>query len=250
MDAYLVLGTPSCGRRAAICDLISRGLYEKTSPALLMSNSEEPSDFDAKLEKLAKVFRYGDLSVDEIPDLGACDVVFCMADSRADMISQIEKFKEICDRGVFRLVRILGFVDCSLYSLAFDECADFYDAMSHFSDCMILSNRSGVSGKDIKKIQKRYLDMCRPHIFQNEMKDGKLENPSAILIDEARRISMAFDDYDPIDELELDEDTLPQEPFTIEKKTDIYFEKTESGARVKRVSSGADLFAKYKNEKQ
>ncbi|MBS1485485.1 MAG: hypothetical protein HP060_01630 [Opitutales bacterium] len=115
---------------------------------------------------------------------------------------------------------------------------------------MILSNRSGVSGKDIKKIQKRYLDMCRPHIFQNEMKDGKLENPSAILVDEARRISMAFDDYDPIDELELDEDTLPQEPFTIEKKTDIYFEKTDSGARVKRVSSGADLFAKYKNEKQ
>lgn len=247
MDAYLILGTPFSGRRASLCDLLERGLYGKSAPALLISESEEASEFDGRLGGLAKIFKY--TSLDEIPDLEGCDVAFCLADSRADMVDQIEKFKEICDRGVFRLVRILGFVDCSLYASAFDECADFYDAMSHFSDCLILSKRSGVSGKDVKKIQKRYLDMCRPHIFQTAMRDGKLENPSALLVDEARRISMAFDDYDPIDELELDEDTLPQEPFTIEKKVDVYFEKSEFGGRVKKVPSGADLFFKYKNEK-
>lgn len=248
MDAYLILGTPFCGRRASLCDLLERGLYGKSAPAVLIAESEGVSEFDARLGGLAKVFKYADFG--NFPDMADCDVAFVMLDSRSDMVSQIEEFKRLCDGGAFRLVRILGFVDCSLYASAFDECADFYDAMSHFSDCLILSKRSGVSGKDVKKIQKRYLDMCRPHIFQTAMRDGKLENPSALLVDEARRISMAFDDYDPIDELELDEDTLPQEPFTIEKKNDIYFEKNEFGSRVKRVPSGADLFFKYENGKQ
>lgn len=249
MDAYLILGTPSCGRRAALCDMIARGLYGEAKAAVLISENEKQSPFDEALGKLAKVVKYSELDADTALQCQDCDVVFCVADSTKAIVEQIENFKVLCDGGVFRLIRIFGFIDCTLYASAFDECADFYDMLSHFSDCMILSNRSGVKGAEIKKIEKRYLDMCRPHIFQLEMKNGELENPAVLLVDETRRISLAFDDYDAVDELELDEDSLPEEPFTIEKKIDPYFERNEAGVRVKKVASGCELADKYKNEK-
>ena len=172
-----------------------------------------------------------------------------MADASKNLADEIEKFKAVCDAGVFRLVRILGFFDCALFAAAFEECAPFYDAMSHFCDVVILSNRGGVSGKAVNEIKKRYVQKCQPHTFALAMKNGELENPCMLLIDEPRRLTMAFDDFDPLDELELDEDTLPEEPFTIERKPEPYFERLENGARRNPILNGDELVAKFKNAK-
>ena len=252
MDAYLILGTRNCGRRASLCDLISRGLGGEARAGVLISANEDSSEFDAPLAELAEVKKYA--SCAEAAELarefeGGADAVFYVADASKNLADEIEAFKEICDAGVFRLVRIFGFFDCSLYAAAFDECAPFYDAMSHFCDVVILSNRAGVSGKAVNEIKKRYVQKCQPHTFAPAAKNGALENPCMLLIDEPRRLTMAFDDFDPLDELELDEDTLPDEPFTIERKPEPYFERLENGARRNPIPNGDELIAKFNNAK-
>ena len=42
---------------------------------------------------------------------------------------------------------------------------------------------------------------------------------------------MLFDEYDPVDELDLDEDNLPDEPFSLERKPDPYLERLQNGLR-------------------
>ena len=46
--------------------------------------------------------------------------------------------------------------------------------------------------------------MRRPHVVEYVDKNFRTKNPIELLIDEARRISMFFDEFDPVDELELD----------------------------------------------
>lgn len=251
IQAYLILGTLFSGRRAAVCDMLSRGIYGEPRTSVLISSNEAKSEFDEKLSSMACVENFSDfddakLKVEEM--LSTSDVLFYFADSQKNLIDEIENFKSLCDSGYLKLVRIIGVFDCALYSKKFDEVKEYYDAISHFSDCVLLSNRSGVKNGEIKKIKSRYEENYVPHIFQLEMKDGTLENPSMILVDEARRISMAFDDYDPIDEIELDEDTLPEEPFTIEKKEDPYFVRLENGTRAKSIPNILEILENFKNE--
>ena len=248
----MILGTRNCGRRAALCDLVSRGLGGEARAGVLLSENESASEFDSALAELADVKKYSSFesAMSFSRELeGGVDTVFYVADASKNLADEIENFKAICDAGVFRLVRILGFFDCELFSSAFDECAPFYDAMSHFCDAVILSNRGGVSGKAVSDIKKRYIQKCQPHIFQLEKKNGELENHCMLLIDEPRRISMVFDDFDPVDELELDEDTLPDEPFSIERKPDHYLERLENGARRSPIICGDELISKFKNAK-
>jgi hypothetical protein len=61
-------------------------------------------------------------------------------------------------------------------------------------------------------------------------------------------MSIYFDDYDPIDELELDEDTLPDEPFSIERKIDPYLELNDRGHLVLQVPTADELSARQKDE--
>ena len=51
---YLILGPSGSGRRAVIADLIEGGLDEGDRPAVLLSDAERASPFDAKLPKLAR----------------------------------------------------------------------------------------------------------------------------------------------------------------------------------------------------
>jgi hypothetical protein len=44
-------------------------------------------------------------------------------------------------------------------------------------------------------------------------------------------MSLVFDELDPLDTLDLDEDDLPEEPFTLESKPDPYFERGLTGQR-------------------
>ena len=247
MDAYLILGTRGSCRRAVVADIIARAVEDEIPVCAMMSSSEKTSDADARLNELADVIKYD--SADDALDKaraadGASEICFFFADPVVSLAESIESFKRIADTGALRLVRIFGVVDCALYVANFGEASAYYDAVSHFSDCVILANRTGVEGKDVDAIKKRYRQMYRPHTFQFAMKDGKVEAPVELLIDEARRMSIYFDDYDPIDELELDEDTLPDEPFTIERKVDPYLEYDDRGNRVLTIPNVDELIAK------
>ena len=72
------------------------------------------------------------------------------------------------------------------------------------------------------------------------------------MIDEARRISMIFDDYDAVDELDIDAENLPEEPFSLERKPDPYLARLQSGMRENPVENPAEYAMKARkmeNEK-
>ena len=73
-----------------------------------------------------------------------------------------------------------------------------------------------------------------------------------MLVEEARRISMLFDEFDPVDELELDGENLPEEPFSLERKPDPYLVKLQNSMRANPIENPAQYALKARemeNEK-
>ena len=66
-------------------------------------------------------------------------------------------------------------------------------------------------------------------------KNFQVANPIELMIEEARRITMIFDDFDPIDDLDLDGENLPEEPFSLERKPDPYLARLPNGQRQKPI---------------
>ena len=122
-------------------------------------------------------------------------------------------------------------VDCRLALRAGKDLADYYKACIHFSDVAVLNRRENLPPSFDRDFKKPFEEECFPTIFETTKK-GKIANPDLTLLHETRRISLAFDnDRDVFDEMEFDEDNLPDEPFDIKLKGDPYFERDDRGNR-------------------
>jgi len=240
IDSYVLLGSQNSGRRGVIANCIEMALSE-SNIAILISESEIESESEKNISKFpnAKILKYKDTqdAKEKFLSLSADDIefVFYVADSNQNVIDELEFLKNLNESNIIRIVRIWALVDCKLFLDNFEKMSPYYDALSHFCDCMLLSNRADLKGSQIEEILKRYKKLCHPHLIVYVKKDFKCDNPAILLVDEARRITMAFDAYDPVDELDLDEDNLPEEPFDLSKKEDPYFVRFENGMRSKTV---------------
>jgi hypothetical protein len=58
---------------------------------------------------------------------------------------------------------------------------------------------------------------------------------------EPLRLTHIFDDIDAVDEMEFDEDNLPDEPFDLVRQVDKYFSRDELGRRNILVPEIGDL---------
>ncbi len=88
---------------------------------------------------------------------------------------------------------------------------------------------------------KSYEKDCHPALFE-KTKKGRITNPDLVMMPVARRLSQVFDeDRDPLDEMEFDEDNLPDEPFDLQNKADPYFERDDRGGRCIRIPVIADF---------
>jgi len=239
IDTVILLGSPNSGRRGVIANCLEMAVSDESHVAILISESECESESEKNISKFpyAKILKYKDSqdAKEQILALENIDMLFYVADSNQNVIDELEFLKNLNESNVIHLVRIWSFIDCKLFLEHGDKVASYYDALSHFCDCMLLSNRSDLKNAQVEEIIKRYTKMCHPHLIAYVKKDFKCDNPALLLIDEARRISMAFDAYDPIDELDLDEENLPEEPFDLSKKDDPYFVRLENGMRAKTV---------------
>lgn len=241
IPAYLILGTPTSGRCGICADVIYKALGDDDFCGVFISENEARTDFDKKIASApnAGFVRYSD-AADARAKIDALDEsrfthVFYVADSSKNPADEIEEFKKTVDCGKIRLARIWSVLDCATLVRHRDECAPYADALAHFADCMLLSRRSGVPNRDIADIKSRYEKLCYPMRFELVDKKFEVANPVELLIEEARRISMLFDDIDPIDELDIDENNIPDEPFSLERKPDPYMERLANGARVKQI---------------
>lgn len=236
IPAYFILGTSGSGRRGVAYDVIENALGDDDFCCVFVSEREAASDFDAKIDaaKCGGIVRYSDFS-DAAEKVAMLDekitsVIF-IADSSQNIADSVEDFKAIVGGGKIRLARIWSVIDCAMLVKFPNECRVYADAISHFADCLLLSRRSGLENRDVNDIKLRYEKMCRPHLIEYVNKNYRVNNPIELMIEEARRITMVFDEFDAVDEIELDEENLPEEPFSLERKPDPYLARLISGMR-------------------
>jgi len=211
-EVYLILGSPGSGRRTVLFDLIDGGFDSPDRIAIALSDAEVSDGFDSKLNDKANVtiLRYAALQSIEIME---ADTIFIIAEGRTDPADIIEAFQQWLKRTDHELARIIFFCDCALAESQ-SRLAPYFDCCVHFADVVLLNNRESVNQKWLREFQKRYADLHYPCLFEN-VKKGKVKNPGLVLDPVARRASLIFDDIDAIDQLEIDEDNLPDEPIDL-----------------------------------
>jgi hypothetical protein len=131
---------------------------------------------------------------------------------------------------VWRVARILTVVDCPL-TMKHKAVEEWYRPCVHFSDAVIINRRWEVPGQWVSKFLEPYEKEFYPCLFFNLTKIGAINNPPAVIDGEPLRLSHIFDDIDAVDEMEFDEDNLPDEPFDLVRQVDKYFERDELGRR-------------------
>ena len=234
IPAYLVLGTSLSGRRG-ICADVCKNAFPECKVSVFISGNEQPCADDAQLASLenVSVVKYSNNVSEKITELAnsQTDVVIFVADAFENLADEIERFKQVSELGVIHLARIWAVVDCKMLEMFPKKVEGYVNALSHFADCMLFSQRSGVPNSVVSEITTRLQKECKPHLLVLVDKRNTVKNPIELTIEETRRISMLFDEYDLEDELDLDEDNLPEEPFSLERKPDPYLEKLQSGVR-------------------
>jgi len=234
---YLVLGLPTAGRDEVVFNLIEGGIGEN-QPVTLYHAAGEPAEGGlAKLPQLTRVpftFNKDHFTIEAPSEPEAePEAAFFLTDGRANVIDQIEAFPAWLNSRGWELARILLVVDCAL-AAAHPPVVEWHEACIHFSDCVLLNRRDAANHVWARLFQKKFAEARYPCVFVL-VKHGRVPNPLLVLYPEARRLTLVFDDIDPVDELDLDEENLPDEPFTLENKVDPYFERLLSGHRCKPV---------------
>ncbi|MFR6033641.1 MAG: hypothetical protein ACLUKN_10980 [Bacilli bacterium] len=49
IPAYLILGSPACGRRGIACDIVEKALGDDDFCCVFVADDENPSDFDKRI---------------------------------------------------------------------------------------------------------------------------------------------------------------------------------------------------------
>ena len=241
IPAYFIIGSQTSGRRGICASIIAKALNDDDFCTVFVSNNEKQSEFDNKIVNAqnAGIVNYSDAddAREKIASLDEDRIthVFYIADSTKNLADEIEEFKKTIDYGNIRLARIWGVLDCATILKNQRECMPYADALAHFSDCLLLSRRSFISNKDVDELKLRYEKLRYPMMVEFINKKFDSSRPIELLIEEARRISMLFDDIDPIDELDFDDDDIPDEPFDLTRKPDPYMERLANGQRIKTI---------------
>lgn len=191
---YVILGATGSGRREVVADLIDGGLAEGDVAASILA-ADEPAD--AADGKIGTVSRWswvrdgdGPRAIDATLPEGASHVFF-FVDGRGSPVDQAEALKTWVPACGAELARVICVVNCQLAE-KHSELRAWYDACVHFSDVVLLNRRDGVGNKWLSDFQGYFRDQFIPCLFEM-VKAGRVKNPAAMLIPEARRMSHIFD---------------------------------------------------------
>lgn len=172
-----------------------------------------------------------DGSATRLPAPGEERAAILITDGRRSQVDQLESLIAAAPVAGWKITRILCTVDLPLLH-QHDVLTDWYRACLHFSDAAVLVGRASVPNAWLSK----FLDLVKadsmPCLIVQMPKSGGLPNPAELIEGEPRRMSLVLDDLDAVDEMEFDEDNLPEEPFDLVRKTDPYFERDMHGRRV------------------
>src|SRR3954469_13362075 len=186
---YLILGAAGSGRREILADLIDAGLAEDDRAAVMLAQSEAPSEIDAKLREVVRWDWRDETIVGELP--ADASHVFFVTDGRANPVEQIEVFKTWVEAQGGEVARVLCVVNCQLAEKNPPLLA-WYEACVHFSDVVLLTRREGVANKWLSGFLGHFEKQFYPCLFEL-VKGGRVKNPPLVLDPLARRMSHVFD---------------------------------------------------------
>jgi hypothetical protein len=232
---YLVLGLPGSGRHEIVTNLIADGLEEPQAVSVYHAADEAaPPTPGLNVTFVPYTFANGEFTIgtDNEPATEPQNVFF-LTDGRKLVIDQLEVFQTWLNLRGWELARIILVVDCAL-AMRYEDVVLWHEACLHFADCALLNNRNAETHQWATQFQKKFHELRYPCQFFL-VKKGQVDLPLVVLYPEARRLTMAFDQFDAIDDLDLDEEDLPDEPFTLERKPDPYFVRMPNGHREKYV---------------
>ena len=249
-SVYLVLGLPGSGRHELVGNLIEEGLPEASTVSVYETAKDEHLADEAGAALGARpgvtvinyTFAKDHFEIAKAEPTAEPDAVFFFADARTPVIDQIEAFPAWLSAHGWELARILLVVDCVL-CMAHPPVTEWHEVCVHFADCVLLNRRNALTNTWAQQFQKKFAAEHYPCLFIS-VKQGRVDNANVVLFPEARRLTLAFDDIDPVDELDLDEENLPEEPFDLVKKLDPYFERLPSGHRCKVVPNVTEFLPK------
>lgn len=221
----IILGPTGAGRADVVKELVAHAWPEGHKVRVLREVREGGVAPDAW------EFRDGHASV---PAPGDEDAAILVTHGALHVIDQMEALhrtvRPMQPDAVWRVARILTVVDCPL-TMKHKAVEEWYRPCVHFSDAVIINRRWEVPGQWVSKFLEPYEKEFYPCLFVNLTKAGALANPAAVIDGEPLRLSHIFDDIDAVDEMEFDEDNLPDEPFDLIRQVDKYFERDELGRR-------------------
>lgn len=166
-----------------------------------------------------------------LPAPGGEDAAILVTDGRRSVVDQMEALHQVLYGSTqWRVQRILTVLDCPL-AHRHESVAEWYGAAVHFADAVVLTRRWEVPGQWLSKYLATYTDAFYPCLFVNLLKNGSLNNPAETIEGEPLRMSHIFDEIDAVDEMEFDEDNLPDEPFDLVRQPDKYFARDDFGRR-------------------
>ena len=174
---YLILGAAGSGRRELLADLITDGLKEGETAAVLLAKSETASEFDGKLPLLTRWEWREDNIVGEFS--AQVSRVFFIADGHANPVDQIEVFRPWVEAQGGEVARVLSVVNCQLVEKNPPLLA-WYEACVHFSDVVLLTRREGVANKWLSSFLGHFEKQFYPCLFE-QVKNGRVKNPALVL---------------------------------------------------------------------
>lgn len=244
---YLLLGAAGSGRREILFDLIEAGLAENETAAVMLSDGEEASEWDAKFPARVSWKWQDELIVGQLP--AGVSHVFFVTDGRANPVEQIEVFKAWVEAQGAAVARVLCVVNCQLAEKNPPLLA-WYEACVHFSDVVLLTRREGVANKWLSGFLGHFEKQFYPCLFEL-VKGGRVKNPALVLDPLARRMSHVFDaDQEWVftdsagEEIDEEEETGGDEEVEAKLEEDIYFARDAAGRRAKRIPDIAKFLEK------
>jgi hypothetical protein len=233
----MMLGLPGAGRGEVLLDLIEGGLPGARVVVYHADGDEAPGAGLANLPGVTLkpyAWEAGRVVMTEKTATEAdAEAVFFLTDGRASPIDQLEAFPALLAEQGWKLTRILLVVHCAL-AAAHPEVAQWHEACGHFADCLLLNRREGVPNAWISEFRRKFAEECHPGLMA-WVKQGRVENAPLLLFPEPRRLSLVFDELDPLEDVDAEDDDLPEDLLTLENKPDPYFERSPSGQRRKAV---------------
>ncbi|MEI6248214.1 MAG: hypothetical protein WCP67_06720 [Verrucomicrobiota bacterium] len=222
----IVLGPAGSGRSILLKELIENAWPAGKQVRTFRHSSDAPTDHPAT--------DFWTLTEGQavLPAPGTEDAAILVSDGRGSVVDQMESLhRALYGSTQWQIQRIVTVLDCTL-AHRHPVAAEWYGAAVHFADAVIVTRRWEVPGQWLSKYLATYTDAFYPCLFVNLLKNGSLANPAEVIEGEPLRMSHIFDEIDAVDEMEFDEDNLPDEPFDLVRQPDKYFARDDYGRRL------------------